>query len=138
MIRVEDLGELAYGGIVTGLAKWDASRMLKGQLTSKDILKKAETWGYVVPGIAAVAAAAMDFGGNRMNAWTERIAHGFIYDFPRFVVGVMDSLKTTATTSNAVAEAQRIVNEQARQRALAAGNPINRSTVPTFEKVGTW
>ena len=133
-IKVEDMGPLAYGGVVT-LTNWlDQGRIDRGELTDKDIMKKFETYGYLVPGGIATVASAMG-AMRRWENWLEPIQHGFIYDFPRFLMGVVNAMRTTGgAKSAAVKEAQRILN-QSGARQLGAGNRAERSYQPEFNKV---
>jgi len=132
VIRQEDLGELAYGGLVTTLQYFDAKRMAEGKLTDKDILKKMSTYGYLVPGAGAIILSA--FGSwRRYNTWLEHISHGFIYAFPGWVTQVVQTMSAGGSAkSAAVREAQRI---------LATGLPAgqtSRTYQPEFRKVVAW
>ena len=134
--RVEDLGPLAYGG-TTELAKWyDDQRIADGKITSKDVMKKFETWTFL--GIGGAAAAMSAFGMQRQwETWQERIAAGFLYGIPGFVRNVVDAMGngTTASRLNAVQEAQRILQQkQAAARQLGAGQ-TDRSYQQEFESV---
>lgn len=121
MLRLEDLGELTYGGLVTLSNWWDQKRIDEGKILKKDIFKKMETWTYLVPGVGAIAASAMGWM-PRQAVWIEKVQTGFIYDAPRFVKGIMDALKTeTATRSRAVEEAQRILRQSPRAQRLETG-----------------
>jgi len=126
-LKVQDLGELAYGGLVTGLAKLDEKRINAGTLTKKDFLKKASFYGYVVPGVVATAATAMNWM-PKQSEWTERIAHGFIYGFPGFIMDVVDSMKTNTTSYNAIAEAERIARASSKR-----ANAIRETPQPGWE-----
>jgi len=126
MIRMQDLGELGYGSLVTLTEWWDQKRIDDGKITKKDILKKASTYGYLLPGGLATLTTA--FGWMpALKPWDEHIAHGFIYDFPRFIKNVVESMREEAGTrsSAAVREAQRILAQGRRQtanRQLGAGS----------------
>jgi hypothetical protein len=128
-LKVQDLGELAYGGLVTGLSKWDEKRITDGKLVKKDILKKASFYGYVIPGVVATAATAMNWM-PKQSEWTERIAHGFIYGFPGFAMDLIDSMKTTTTSYNAIAEAERIARAASSRRTNTA---IRETPQPGWE-----
>jgi len=139
MLRLEDIGELAYGTAVTLAGAWDKKRIDEGAITKKDIFKKAETWAYLVPGVGAIVSSGMGWL-PRQAVWVEKVSTGAIYDAPRFVKNLVESYRTeTATKSRAVEEAQKILREHAaRQRQLAAGKTTERSYVPSFEKVGAY
>lgn len=108
MLRVEDIGELAYGGLVVGLKRWDEGRAVGDE----EILKKAGFWGYLVPGLFATTSTAMKWM-PRQDAWLERISHGFIYGFPGFVMELVDAFG--GGTAAAVREAERIVRTPAKK-----------------------
>ena len=135
-IRVEDVGEVAYGGLVTASKWWDAQRMADGKLTNKDILKKMSTYAYLVPGGAATIMSA--FGTwRRYNTWLEHVSHGFMYDFPGWLTGVIQSMQGADARSAAVREAQRIINGET-QHQLSAGQHTNRSYQPEFRRSIAW
>lgn len=127
MIRLEDIGELGYGGLVTGLTRWDARRVTEGKITEKDLAKKAGFWGYLVPGVGCLLANAFGWM-RRWEPWTERVTHGFIYGAPGVVMNLVDIFKEAApvgakgagSSSAAVQEAQRLLAE-ARSRQLGGG-----------------
>lgn len=130
-IRVEDMGELAYGGLVTATRWWDEQRMADGKLTDKDILKKTSTYAYLIPGGVATIMSA--FGTmRRYEVWLEHVSHGFMYGFPGWLVNVIQSMQGTAARSAAVREAQRILSGETSKR-LAAGK-TDRSYQPEFRK----
>ncbi len=130
-IRVEDMGELAYGGLVTASKWWDAQRMVDGKLTDKDILKKFSTYAYLVPGGAATIMSA--FGTwRRYETWLEHVSHGFMYDFPGWLVNVIQSMQGTSSRSAAVREAQRILAGNT-SRELGS-EQTSRSYQPEFRK----
>lgn len=137
MLRVQDLGELAYGGIVTGLEYWDEKRVEKGELAATSIWKKFSTWAYL--GVGVIALAMTSFGWLRQyDRWTENISHGFIYGVPGFIRTVITN--ATATTSgtrgNAAAEAQRMLDARrnaANQRLLSSGKTTERTYQPEFK-----
>jgi len=58
VIRVEDLSEVGYGGVVTGMEAWDAKRVIAGTLDPKNVVKSAKFWGYLAPGVAATIMQA--------------------------------------------------------------------------------
>lgn len=135
-MRVEDIGELIYGGAVTGARKLDDSRIAKGKLTEADVLKKYETYTYLVPGIGATLMSALGWM-KRYETWAEHVSHGFIYAFPGFLTDTIVSLRggTTSAKKAAVKEAQRIL---AANRALAPGRGTERSYQEEYEKVYAW
>lgn len=125
MIRMQDFGEIAYGGAVTLTEWWDNKRVEEGKLAKKDILKKASFYTYLGVGLPATLMSA--FGWWRpAEKWMEHISHGFLYDMPRFIMNVVQSMGTAsrATRSDAVRQAQEIL----RQRQLTAGKS---AAVPT-------
>lgn len=131
-IRVEDMGELAYGGLVTASKWWDAQRMADGKLTDKDILKKVSTYAYLVPGGAATIMSA--FGTwRRYEVWLEHVSHGFMYDFPGWLVNVIQSMQGTSSRSAAVREAQRILAGNT-SRQISASRETGRSYQQEFRK----
>jgi hypothetical protein len=132
-IKVQDIGEMAYGGVVTGAKFWDEQRMKDGKLTSNEVLKKFETYAYLVPGGAATIMSAFGMM-RRQEQWLEHISHGFLYAFPGWLVDVVQSMQGTSSASAAVREAQRIV---ATNKALNAGRTA-RSYQPEFRKTVAW
>ena len=130
-IRVEDMGELAYGGLVTGAKWWDAQRMADGKLTDKDFFKKMSTYAYLVPGGAATIMSA--FGTmRRYEVWLEHVSHGFMYDFPSWLVNTIQSMQGTSSRSAAVREAQRILAGNTSRQ--LGGGQTDRSYQPEFRK----
>lgn len=118
MIKLQDVGVLGYGGLVTGLTAWDEKRIEEGTITEKDLVKKAGFWGYLVPGGLSLFANAFGWM-RRYEPWTERLSHGFIYGFPAFVKDVVDIYREepvaargaagTAAKKAAVMEAQNLL-----------------------------
>jgi len=118
MIKLQDVGVLGYGGLVTGLTAWDEKRIEEGTITEKDLVKKAGFWGYLVPGSLSLFANAFGWM-RRYEPWTERLAHGFIYGFPAFVKDVVDIYREepvaargaagTAAKNAAVMQAQKLL-----------------------------
>ena len=134
-MRVEDIGEFAYGGLVKGAEEWDKKRMTDGAITQKEVFKKFSTYAYVVPGGLATVMSAFGIW-RQAETWAEHVSHGFIYDFPRFLVNVINDMRETAgtdTKSAAVKEAQRIMRE-AKTKQLGSGHPANRTYNPEFEE----
>jgi len=129
MIRMQDLGELGYGSLVTLTEWWDQKRIDEGKITKKDVLKKASTYGYLLPGGLATLTTA--FGWMpALKPWDEHIAHGFIYDFPRFIKNVVGSMREEAGTrsSAAVREAQQILAQHRAGTARQLAAPGARVT----------
>jgi len=136
VIRVTDLGTLAYGGLVTAMNQWDANRMADGRLSDKEVLKKASTWAYLIPGGLATIMSA--FGvWRRYENWLEPIQHGFFFGFPQFLTSTIRSMQGTDARSAAVREAQRILNGTASKQ-LSAGNATGRTYQQEFRKVQAW
>lgn len=128
MIVVQDVGELAYGGAVTGLQYWDDKRLAKGTITKKDFHKQASFWGYVVPGATCLIMNAVG-AARKQEAWTERITHGFIYGFPSFMKNLITTLTEEETAvkggggaaeSTAVLEARRLLEAARKEQPLGA------------------
>lgn len=136
-IRVYDIGELAYGSLVTGARELDANRMVKGTLSEADVMKKFETYAYLVPGGLATIMSA--FGvWRRYEPWLEPVQHGFIYAFPQFLVNTVRSMSGTTARSAAVREAQRIINGNGTAtRYLGDGN-TGRTYQPEFKRAIAW
>ena len=136
MIKMQDIGELGYGGLVT-LATWyDDKRITDGKITEKDIIKKMSTWAYLVPGGLATLTSA--FGWVRaLKPWDEHISHGFIYDFPRFIKDTVTAMRTESRSSSsaAVREAQRVLDQrQSTSRQLTQGRSTSRYPAPAYMK----
>lgn len=133
-IRVENLGAVAYGGLVTASNWWDGQRMADGKITDKDFFKKLETYTYL--GVGGVATVMSAFGTwRRQEQWLENISIGFMYGLPQWLVNVIQSMGGTASKSVAVREAQRILNASGRQ--LPAGQTA-RTYQQEFRKVKAW
>ena len=143
MIRIEDIGEIAYGGTVTLAEWWDNKRIAEGKITNKDVLKKASFHTYF--GIGLVATLASAFGWvSKAAVWEERLATGFLYDLPRVGYNLAKAMSATAGGgrggSAVVEEAQRILKEN-RARAMAANRLLvdktltERSYQPEMESV---
>lgn len=131
---VQDLGELVYGGAVTGFRRYDQKRVDEGKIGKKDILKKVGFYTYLVPGLICTGATA--FGWLRKwNPWTERMTHGFIYDIPNFTMSLVDAFKEEGAGS-LISEAERIAREAAARR--SPRKPVGQTTKPGFEDVQIW
>ena len=136
MIRMQDFGEIAYGGAVT-LTEWfDNKRIEDGKIAKKDIFKKASFYTYLGVGLPSTLMSA--FGWWRpMEKWTEHISHGFLYDMPRFILNVVQSMGagSKGTRSDAVRQAQEILHQR---QQLTAGRTAERSYQPEFSKSIAW
>lgn len=138
MIRMQDLGEIGYGGVVTLTEWWDDKRIEEGKIAQKDIWKKASFWSYLGIGLPAILMSA--FGWWRgMETWAEHISHGFLYDMPRFLRNVVKAMGTESrgrTNSDAVRQAQEILRRRSAQpQQLGAGTRTSRSYQQEFESV---
>jgi len=141
MIRIEDFGEIVYGGAVTVTEWWDNKRIEEGKLTKKDIFKKASFYTYLGIGLAATLSSVFGWM-RRWERWSEHLSHGFMYDLPRFAYNLSKSMSAAGRSSSesaAVLEAQRILERRSvTQRALAEGQPTHRSYQPEFNKTMAW
>jgi len=119
MLKMQDLGELGYGGVVTLAGWWDSKRIADGKLSQKQLFKKAGFWAYW--GIGLAATLNSQFGWwKKGQSWSENISHGFIYDVPRQVFNLMQSQRAVpemiaGDAAAAVREARAIIS--AAQRA---------------------
>lgn len=131
MLRMQDTGELVYGGLVMGAEWWDDKRIKEGKLLATATWKKFSTWTYL--GIGLVATLMSAFGWmRRYESWAENISHGFIFYLPIFTRDVINSMGTTTTgRGGAVAEAHKILAQRA---ALNAGKSTQRSYESEFNK----
>lgn len=144
MIKMQDIGELGYGGLVTLSTWWDDKRIEEGKLTKKDVLKKASFYAYLIPGGLCTLTSA--FGWVKaLKPWDEHISHGFIYGFPGFIKDMVDAMREetqgggSAARAAAVREANKILAEQQRVRALTHGRDLGRSYQPEFaHKTFAW
>lgn len=138
MLRMQDFGEIAFGGVVTLTEWWDDKRIDEGKIASNEVWKKASFWTYLGIGLTATLMSAMGWW-KRQELWTEHISHGFLYDVPRFIYGVVKSMGATAgrggSKSAAVREAQEIIARGQAARQLGAGRRVGRSYQPEFEQV---
>lgn len=94
MIRMQDFGEIAYGGVVTLTEWWDNSRVEDGRIKKSEILKKAGFYAYLLIGLFATLASAFGWW-KRQERWMEHISHGFLYDFPRFIYNIVSAMRST-------------------------------------------
>lgn len=127
---VQDVGELAYGGLVTGMKQWDKKRVEEGKIEEKDLMKKASFYSYLVPGLVCTGATA--FGWlRRYDPWTERVAHGFIYGFPGFVLDIINAFGEggAGSKSAAIREAEAIVRTRRK---------IGQTPGPGFKNLRTY
>jgi len=139
MLQVSDISELAYGGLVTGLDRWDKKRLEDAKIDKKDVLKKAGFYGYLVPGVFCTGATAFGFL-RKYNPITERVTHGFIYGFPRFVMDMVDAFAeepAAGSKSAALRAAEQIARASARA-AVSAHQSIGQTSKPGFEDVNIY
>jgi len=143
MIRIQDFGEVAYGGAVTLTSWWDNKRIEEGKIGTKDVFKKASFYTYL--GVGLVATLMSVFGWmRRYEVWTEKISTGFLYDLPRFAYDMSKTLSSAGrartSESAAVREAQRILHQRstARQLTEGQGQATQRSYQPEFNKTMAW
>jgi len=143
MIRIQDFGEVAYGGAVTLTSWWDNKRIEEGKIGTKDVFKKASFYTYL--GVGLVATLMSVFGWmRRYEVWTEKISTGFLYDLPRFAYDMSKTLSSAGrartSESAAVREAQRILQQRSTARQLTEGQAqsTQRSYQPEFNKTMAW
>ena len=91
MIRIQDFGEIAYGGAVTLTEWWDNKRIDEGKIGAKDVFKKASFYTYLGVGLAATLMSVFGWM-RRYERWSEHVSHGFLYDVPRFAYGLTKAL----------------------------------------------
>ena len=135
MIRIEDFGEIGYGGVVTLTEWWDNKRIDEGKIGAKDVLKKASFYTYLGVGLTATLMSVFGWM-RRYERWSEHISHGFLYDLPRFAYNLTKALGTSGrrgSESSAVQEAQKILRERMSARALTQGQGIGRETQRTYQ-----
>lgn len=137
MIRIEDFGEIAYGGAVTLTEWWDNKRIGEGKITTKEVFKKASFYTYL--GVGLVATLMSVFGWmKRYERWSEHVSHGFLYDLPRFGYNLTKALGTSGkrgSESRAVEEAQKILRDRIAAKSLTQGRVAERSYQQEFETV---
>lgn len=135
MFRMQSISAAVYGGGVTLAEWWDNKRITEGKITKADIAKKAGTWVYL--GIGLVATLSSAFGWwRKQEAVMEPISHGFLYGLAGFIYHTYQDTKTTGagrTRSDAVAEAQRILEQRRQTAQLAAGRQTGRTYQREFE-----
>lgn len=129
-LQVQDLGELAYGGLVTGLGQWDKKRVEDGKIEGKELFKKAGTYAYLVPGGISTLATSLGWM-RRYDPWTERIAHGFIYGFPGFIMDLVNAFAGGEGVAG-VKEAERLL---AAARSRGGAKTVGQTSKPGFEDV---
>jgi hypothetical protein len=135
MFKFQALGAVGYGGAVTLTQWWDDKRIAEGTLADKEVWKKASFWTYLGIGLPATLVSAFGWweGGE---SWMEPLSNGFFYDFPRFIYGLVKSMRTTGkknADSAAIAEAKRILAKANETKQLNAGRPLSRSYQPEFQ-----
>jgi len=143
-IRMQDFGEIAYGGAVTLTEWWDDRRIADGKIAKKDLWKKASFYTYLGIGLPATLISAMGWW-RQMGLWAEHVSHGFLYDMPRFIYNVVQAMGTESrgrTSSDAIRQAQEILNRRpvAPRAALTqgSGRVAERSYQPEFETVAPY
>ena len=139
MIRIEDFGEIGYGGLVTLTEWWDNKRIDEGKIGTGDVFKKASFYTYLGVGLTATLMSVFGWW-RRYERWSEHVSHGFLYDLPRFAYGLTKALgagskRGRGSESRAVQEAQRILNEKINAKALTQGRTADRSYQREFESV---
>ena len=142
MIRIEDFGEIGYGGLVTLTEWWDNKRIDEGKIGTKDVFKKASFYTYLGVGLTATLMSVFGWM-RRYERWSEHVSHGFLYDLPRFAYNLTKALGTASkrgSESSAVQEAQKILNERMRAKALTqgSGRVAERTYQPEMEQVGAF
>ena len=142
MIRIEDFGEIGYGGLVTLTEWWDNKRIDEGKIGAKDVFKKASFYTYLGVGLAATLMSVFGWM-RRYERWSEHVSHGFLYDVPRFAYNLTKALGSSGrkgSGSSAVQEAQRILNEKMKAKALTqgGGRAADRSYQREFESVSPY
>lgn len=139
MIRMQDFGEIAYGGGVTLAEWWDDRRIADLKITEKDIFKKASFWTYLGIGLPATLMSAMGWW-RRQELWLEHISHGFLYDVPRFIYNLVQAMGTaTRGGRRSHSDILRQAEEIRRQSQLpAAGRTTQRSYQPEFTRSGQY
>ncbi len=134
-IKMQDFSEIVYGGGVTFAEWWDNKRIKAGTLTKSDIVKKAGTWVYLGVGLVATLSSAFGWW-RKQEIVMDKLSTGFLYALPGFIYHTIQDTKTTAaghTRSDAVAEAQRILEQRRATAMLAAGRTTERSYQREFE-----
>lgn len=137
MIRMQDFGEIAYGGAVTLTEWWDDRRIADGKITKKDIWKKASFYTYLGIGLPATLMSAMGWW-RQMGLWAEHVSHGFLYDMPRFIYNIVQAMGEETTTasrsranSDAVRQAQEILaRRRAAPTSVAPSAPTGTRALP--------
>jgi len=143
MIRMQDFGEIAYGGAVTLTEWWDDRRIADGKIANKDLWKKASFYTYLGIGLPATLMSAFGWW-RQMEKWTEHISHGFLYDMPRFIYNVVKAMSPAShgrTGSDAVRQAQEILSRRSSAPSMPAALPAGsrqtqRSYDPEFKTIG--
>jgi len=129
-IRMQDLGEIVYGGAVTLTEWWDDRRITEGKIARKDILRKASFYTYLVVGLPATLCSAFGWW-RRQETWMEHISHGFLYDVPRFIKNIVQDMGTQSKSSSAaIQEAQKILRQRQLSSGKSTGVPGRSTGVP--------
>lgn len=133
MITKEHAGPLVYGGLVT-LSKWyDEKRISEAKITDKDTFKMYSTYVYLGIGIASLVATVW---WRRYQAWTDKLASGFLYGLSGFIYDAVKATQSTTTSSaGAIAQANRILaQKRATAQQLGAGRTTQRSYEHEFNQ----
>lgn len=134
MLRIQEIGAIAYGGAVTLTTWWDNKRIDEGKIAKKAVFKKASFYTYL--GVGLIATLMSVFGWmRRWEAWTEKLSTGFFYGLPGFAYDLSKSLTAAGrgrgSESAAVREAQKVLE----RRQLAEAKSTERSYEKEFESV---
>ncbi|MBA7607058.1 hypothetical protein ES703_14210 [subsurface metagenome] len=138
MIRIQDFGEISYGGVVTLTEWWDNKRIVEGKIGEGDVFKKASFYTYLGVGLTATLMSVFGWW-RRYEPWAEHVSHGFLYDLPRFAYGLTKSLGTAGrrgrgSESRAVDQANKILQDRMRAKALGSGRTTERYPSRVFSK----
>ena len=125
MLQIEDIGELAYGGLVTGLKRWDDGRAI----AKNEPWRKGSFWAYIGIGLPSTLATSLGWM-RRQDAWLVRISHGFIYGFPGFIMEMVDAFSGEPASTATVREAEAFLRSKTTGR-----KAVGQSTKPGFEDV---
>jgi len=132
MIRMEDFGEIVYGGVVTLTEWWDDRRIADGRIAKKDLWKKASFYTYLGIGLPVTLMSAMNWWATQ-RVWLEHISHGFLYDMPRFVYNIVQAMGTESsrrTGSDAVRQAQEILARRTSVAPRPMASPSSARALP--------
>ncbi len=130
MIKVQDLGEIGYGGVVTLAEWWDSKRIADATLKDSELWKKAGFWTYLGIGLPATLISAFGWW-RRQEKWMEHLSHGFMYDFPRFIYNVVMDLRApegagAGGNNVAVKQAKEILRRKQAELASKAARALGQ------------